>query len=158
MENNHHPGPWFISPQGKYIRAEGIHGWNIAEIIDQPPYTEGNAELIYLAPQLKTDNEKLKILLHDLTPGGSEFVNDPEYCAKWIKDDRENTISLLKNAIIKLKADNEAIREANRELISHLEYIERIIDNGGGNGSSIFDRKGAFHVKTKEVIQKHFKP
>jgi len=39
--------------------------------------------------ELVIENEKIKKLLHELTPGGSEFYNDPEYCAKWIKENRQ---------------------------------------------------------------------
>jgi len=56
--------------------------------------------------RLKDENEKIKRLLHDLTPGGSEFYNDPEYCAKWIRDNRtENHYSLAK-IIAELKGEN----------------------------------------------------
>lgn len=67
MEYNHTPGPWFISPNQNYIRAIGVHGWNIATIEDQPPYTEANAKLIKSAPDLL---EALKELLEcDYTSG-----------------------------------------------------------------------------------------
>lgn len=50
--SKHTPGPWHISPHGTYIRKDGIHGWNIASIEEQPPYTEANAVLISKAPEM----------------------------------------------------------------------------------------------------------
>lgn len=52
MSNKHTPGPWYSSPNGNYVRATGIHGWNICMIEDQPPYTEANTKLIAAAPEL----------------------------------------------------------------------------------------------------------
>ena len=59
QERGYTPGPWFVSPNGTYVRANGVHGWNIATIEDQPPYTKANAELIASAPHLKSENERL---------------------------------------------------------------------------------------------------
>jgi hypothetical protein len=50
--------------------------------------------------------EAVNRLLHDLTPGGSEFYNDPEYCAKWV---RENHLA----AKIEL---TECVAKAKKEL------------------------------------------
>lgn len=61
-------------------------------------------------PLLLVENEKLKRLLHDLTPGGSEFYNDPEYCAKWIRENREANHYTLAGIVKELK-------KTTRELI-----------------------------------------
>lgn len=45
-------GPWFTSPNSNYVRAEGVHGWNILTMEEQEPYTKANATLIALAPRL----------------------------------------------------------------------------------------------------------
>jgi hypothetical protein len=45
--------------------------------------------------RLMTEEQAIELLwrykraLEGLTPGGSEFVNDPEYCAQWIRERRE---------------------------------------------------------------------
>lgn len=65
--SKHTPGPWHISPNGTYIRKDGIHGWNIASIEEQPPYTEANAALISKAPEMYNLLQKVQ-----------EFFNDPE--------------------------------------------------------------------------------
>lgn len=57
------------------------------------------------AKGLELENEKLRRLLHDLTPGGSEFYNDPEYCTKWIRENREKSHYHLVAQIKKLKID-----------------------------------------------------
>lgn len=66
---------------------------------------------IYLSEKiekLESENERIKRLLHDLTPGGSEFYNDPEYCAKWVRESRENTHYILSGMVRDLK---QVIRE-----------------------------------------------
>lgn len=67
-------------------------------------------------PKLVAENQKIKRLLEELTPGGSEFHNDPEYCAKWIRENRqENHFSLAK--IIKAeKEENKRLADSNKEL------------------------------------------
>jgi hypothetical protein len=50
---------------------------------------------------------ELEKLLHDLTPMGSEFVGQPEKCAKWIEDH----ISNLTNWLVTAKGDNTALRQ-----------------------------------------------
>lgn len=53
MNNTKHtPGPWFVSRNSNYVRAESSKGWNIATIEDQPPYKEANAKLMAAAPEL----------------------------------------------------------------------------------------------------------
>lgn len=59
--------------------------------------------------------EKVKKILHELTPGGSEFYNDPEYCAKWVRENREENHYALANQIKELKNKNEELqREVER--------------------------------------------
>lgn len=68
---------------------------------------------------LKAENEKVKRLLHDLTPGGSEFYNDPEYCEKWIRESREQNHDALSNVIKETKAENERLRELSEKWGKH---------------------------------------
>lgn len=83
----------------------------------------------------REENEKVKRLLHDLTPGGSEFYNDPAYCAKWIRESREENHYTLSNIIKNTKAENEALKleldNTNRgwaaTLVANRELLERII-------------------------------
>ena len=58
------------------------------------------------------DFEKTKRELEKLTPGGSEFHDEPERCIKWIKDKIKNQHKRyveLKKEFIKLR--NQRIRE-----------------------------------------------
>lgn len=55
--------------------------------------------------ELKEENEKVKRLLHDLTPDGSEFYNDPEYCAKFIKETHKAEINTLAKIVVSLKKE-----------------------------------------------------
>lgn len=57
--DKHTPGPWFLSPQRKFIRANGAHGYNISAIVEQEPFTEANAKLIAAAPDLLNALRKL---------------------------------------------------------------------------------------------------
>lgn len=66
---------------------------------------------------LVKENEKLKRLLHDLTPGGSEFYNDPEYCAKWIREERLSTKQELTKRISENKKEIERLSASNKELV-----------------------------------------
>lgn len=74
-------------------------------------------------PKLEAENQKLKRLLHDLTPGGSEFYNDPEYCAKWVKEDRFNDRVGLKQVIMNKNKENTLLLQRNKELLEALEYL-----------------------------------
>lgn len=44
-----YPGPLYVSPNAGYIRAQGVHGWNIAKMEDQPPYTHATARKLTVA-------------------------------------------------------------------------------------------------------------
>ena len=68
------------------------------------------------------ENEKIKRLLHDLTPGGSEFYNDPEYCAKWIRENREQNHYILSGMVRDLK-------QVTRELIAFGELDDLAFTN-----------------------------
>ena len=87
-------------------------------------------------PKLEAENQKLKRLLHDLTPGGSEFYNDPEYCAKWIRENRQEQhyslagmIKKEKEANEKLQQDNTRLREIGRDMLEALKRIKDLYDN-----------------------------
>ncbi len=75
-----------------------------------PPLTTTKGEL------LQDENDKLKRLLHDLTPGGSEFYNDPEYCAQWIRENRQQHHYSLAQQIVNLKDERQKLLDSNNEL------------------------------------------
>jgi hypothetical protein len=56
---------------------------------------------------LAAENARLKRLLCDLTPGGSEFVNSPENCAAWVQR-RVQSLSKLVVTHSKRRHDAEA--------------------------------------------------
>lgn len=49
--------------------------------------------------------DRYKSALEGLTPGGSEFVNDPEKCARWVRESHNIMVQALKNIIRRLKAE-----------------------------------------------------
>ena len=56
---------------------------------------------------------KAQKLLESLTPGGSEFYNDSDYCVKYVKDYEESLLSSIKNLVAQ---KNKLIKE-NLELL-----------------------------------------
>jgi hypothetical protein len=65
-------------------------------------------------PKLEAENQKLKRLLHDLTPGGSEFYNDPERCFKWVKEAWLEEKKSFTKIISDLKKDNERLASSHK--------------------------------------------
>ena len=76
-----------------------------------------------MVEKLEGENESIKRLLHDLTPGGSEFYNDPEYCAKFIRDTRQETHYTMTGIIAEKKKENEALKERVKQLEAALGKI-----------------------------------
>lgn len=52
--------------------------------------------------------------LCSLTPGGSEFAGDPEYCVRVIREQRMTQHQLLVDTIKELKAAKEALNNYNQ--------------------------------------------
>lgn len=68
---------------------------------------------------LQQENNKLKRLLEDLTPGGSEFYNDPQYCFNFVKKQLRSIPSQIlpfKKRADKLKAQNEILLSTMKEI------------------------------------------
>ena len=82
---------------------------------------------------------KSQKLLESLTPGGSEFENDPEYCVKYIKDFQTSQ----HKQIVELVLEKRELSEGKREL---LEVLNEII--------AISDRSHIAWDKAKELIKK----
>jgi len=56
-------------------------------------------------------------LLESLTPGGSEFYNDPEYCVKYIKEFETSQ----HKKITTLMADKKSLAAQNNDLLAALQ-------------------------------------
>jgi len=96
--------------------------------------------------RLEGVNKRLNFLLEDLTPGGSEFVNEPEYCAQWVKEQIAGIPSIIrpfKKENAKLKADNDALVSALRDLFEDTKGHYESSDEGTDN---------AIHQKAKAII------
>lgn len=73
-ENNLFPNAFprkvYCSPQYSYIRADGVHGWNLAIMEDQEPYRRDTCLKMVTAyneyDQLKEDNKVLRDLCNEL--------------------------------------------------------------------------------------------
>lgn len=57
--------------------------------------------------------------LHSLTPGGSEFANDPSACVEWIRKTRSGQ----HNTILALKRERDQLRARVERLESALRHI-----------------------------------
>jgi len=81
---------------GPCIRCKRPNAYAFSEIADGrnqvPCCVTCYDELVHEA----TLGKKALKILHDLTPGGSEFVNDPEYCAAWIKRVRYDQLNMIR--------------------------------------------------------------
>ena len=101
-------------PESRQVEICQLHG--------NEPVDKADAELICKAvnerQSLLDENEKVKRLLHDLTPGGSEFYNDPEYCTKWVRENREENHYSLAKIIKELKDERQKLLDSNRELLA----------------------------------------
>lgn len=74
---------------------------------------------------------KAQKLLESLTPGGSEFVDDPEYCVKYVKefeaDQHKKIIELIteKNRLVEQKSKLFTVLT---NLIQNVESLNGIAD------------------------------
>jgi len=82
------------------------------------------AKLIAAAPELI----KAQKLLESLTPGGSEFVNDPEYCVRYVKefevDQHKKIMSLIgeKNELVYQNNQLRKILQDAKEVLLQLDH------------------------------------
>ena len=74
---------------------------------------------------LFTEKEKWRLALEGLTPGGSEFVNDVDYCVDYLQRQRAVQHSNLSNAV-KQRKKLEAALAAAGECVGH--YAEKYPD------------------------------
>lgn len=69
--------------------------------------------------KIETENLKLKKLLEDLTPRGSEFVNDPQYCFDFVKKELRS----IPAQILPFKQRADKLKEVNDSLLEALKAI-----------------------------------
>src|SRR3990167_10314390 len=82
---------------------------------------------------LLAEIKRLNRLLESLTPGGSEFHDNPEYCVEWAKSWRESNWKIAKKAIIRSRElEGEVKRLRNLvEIATHAMYAagwDRAVD------------------------------
>ena len=94
--------------------------------------------------KLKADNEALNKLLCGLTPGGSEFVNDPEYCVKYVKKFEDSQHELIMSLIV----ENKQLIYQKAELLGVLKELNNYWESGN------FSRDPDLWNRIKETIQK----
>lgn len=74
------------------------------------------ADKVEIGGRLMTNEQAIELLwrykraLEGLTPGGSEFVNDPEYCAQYVRNQRTHQHETIIRQQLKIKESNPAPR------------------------------------------------
>jgi hypothetical protein len=79
---------------------------NAEQAGDNQSFENGTAARAELAA-LQSENARWKHAVEGLTPGGSEFVDDPEACAKFIKERTK-----YPRQIIDLRLERDALKRA----------------------------------------------
>lgn len=98
---------------------------SLKDIVDQcgSDYSitvQGVVDLLSRKLHGKTEeNEKLKRLIVSLTPGGSEFVGEPEYCIKYVKEFEADQNRM----IVSLIEEKQILRELKNELLEALQEL-----------------------------------
>lgn len=89
------------------------------------------------AEKAESSLRKLDIILQSLTPGGSEFVNDPDRCVAYIKDVRETQHNMIKKLTMKNRKLKEAVEEHKKLVGTHNSLVDdalyRVADEIGGD-------------------------
>lgn len=81
-------------------------------------------ELIQENQRLLKEIVTMNRLLEDLTPGGSEFVNDPQRCAEFIRDQQKSIAKVIKP----LKFEIASLKEALEKLDASVKNIDNYYD------------------------------
>lgn len=71
--------------------------------------------------RLREETKRLDRLFQSLTPGGSEFVNDPERCIKFAKDVQTSQHNIIKKWV---KAEKKAVARI-AELEAELAEVKK---------------------------------
>ena len=81
------------------------------------------AQAVNERQKLIEENESIKNFLESLTPGGSEFHNDPVRCFSVIKESIQQPVRQLTKMVADLKAERQKLIDSNRELLEALEDV-----------------------------------
>lgn len=120
----HTPGKWDNNLHDGNVYCGGMVVANCYSSFLSPATIKANAALCAAAPQLLEENKSLKKMLHDLTPGGSEFYNDPQKCFDWIKESRESAHYAAAEAIKATKGENETLKGQVKQLREALSVAQ----------------------------------
>lgn len=98
-------------------------GWNDREEIAR---LEAKVrELEERLDRVEQERDQWKKALHSLTPGGSEFANDPSACVEWIRKAR----SSQHNTILAFKGERDQLRDGYRRVENDKYQLLRAIDD-----------------------------
>ena len=70
---------------------------------------------LFLATEAQAEIGRYDLALQSLTPGGSEFVNDPERCVQFVKDIRHANFEMIKKQ--KAEIDNLLTEKHETEIV-----------------------------------------
>jgi len=100
-----------------YIACSSADNEEVVEHYAGEGYDAGYAERSEELSRLTAERDAYKAALESLTPGGSEFVNDPEYCRDYVQR--------------KLNSNHESIKRAvkeSRALEAQVAEIKELLD------------------------------
>lgn len=81
--------------------------------------TDGREEL----EKYKQEYDDLKRKIESLTPGGSEFYNDPEYCLKFLRENDSQVKSIMRHQKDQITALQSSLKEKEEVIQSSvIEY------------------------------------
>lgn len=78
---------------------------------------EDATNIASLAQDARQERDEAYKLLHDLTPMGSEFVNDPKRCYQWIRNQQEKHTEMIVDTHARLNKA-EAERDEARAIVA----------------------------------------
>lgn len=146
-----------------------ISDWQGTEI---PNLEEANKMAAFLNkneisyPAIAIERERYEKAIVSLTPGGSEFVNEPEYCVKYVKEYQQSQHDLICKLVIEKKSlvkerdclnsnFRDAVEEVKklekeRELL--IEALQEYIDFRSPTTSGLSYTELIIHNKAKELL------
>jgi hypothetical protein len=129
------PRPWFIDSKnfdmgndaGKAFcsirgmsKEDQATPWHIAEVLASGPNPKQDAALIVKAVNDHEVNEKARITLENLTPGGSEYHKDPERCAVYINRVKHDAVEAHKQ-VVRLRRTHDRAKALAKIVVKKYE-------------------------------------
>ena len=93
------------------LDLETIRKWAIKDSFNMDVYTLREWLASNPIVNLLDELERLDKLFQSLTPGGSEFVNDPERCVNWANDRIHEEFEITRKIVLERNAAEEKVKQ-----------------------------------------------